>query len=62
MLRFARKKITNDAAALVAILMVNDRAGEAAEVAAATRQAWDDKSFQAAIDEALTGKVPEPWP
>jgi len=59
---FANNKFSNDATTLVALLVVNDRTSEAAKVAAAAKQEWDDKGFHKAIDEALKGKVPDPWP
>ncbi len=35
---------------------------EAAETARLARAEWDDPAFGAALDTALKGEVPEPWP
>lgn len=59
---FAKKKFTNDAATLVALLVVNNRRAEAKEVASEVRKAWDDAAFHAALETALAGRVPDPWP
>ncbi|MBX3449446.1 MAG: hypothetical protein KF777_07805 [Planctomycetaceae bacterium] len=56
------KKYKNDMTTLVAILAVNDRKKEAEEVAASARAEWDVDSFHAALEEALKGVVPDPWP
>ena len=61
-LDFANKKFANDSTTLVAILAVNDRKKEAEEIAASARAELDDRSFHAAIEQALQGVVPEPWP
>ncbi len=31
-------------------------------VTSTPKQAWDDAQFHAAIDKALLGNVPDPWP
>lgn len=59
---FANKKFLNSTTTLIAILVVNDRHAEAATIADAARNEWDDKAFHAAIEQALTGAVPDPWP
>jgi hypothetical protein len=61
-LDFGKRRFTNSAATLVALLAVNMRTAEAEKTAAAAKKEWDDKDFHAAIDEALQGKVPDPWP
>jgi hypothetical protein len=61
-LDFANKSFANDATTLVAILVVNDRAKEANEIATAARAEWDDESFHASLAAALNGVVPDPWP
>jgi hypothetical protein len=61
-LDFANKKFANDSTTLVAILTVNDRKKEAEEIAISARAEWDDNSFHAALDKALKGIVPDPWP
>lgn len=58
---FAEKSFTNEAATLIALLVVNDRKAEAEAVAAKARDAWNDPAFHEAIDSALAGAVPTPW-
>lgn len=62
LLEFINKKFTNDVTTLVALLVVNKRGDEAQEVARLARKEWDDAAFSKAIDEALAGTVPTPWP
>lgn len=59
---FADAKFTNDVTTLVSILAVTGRANEAAEIAKLARSEWDDARFHAALDDALKGNVPPPWP
>ena len=59
---FADKNFSNGSATLVAILAVNDRKEEAEAIAASARAELDDASFHAALDAALKGVVPDPWP
>jgi hypothetical protein len=61
-LDFVNKKFANSSTTLVAILTVNDRMNEAEEIATSARAEWDDDSFHAAIEEALKGVIPDPWP
>lgn len=63
---FAEKKLLNDAATLVAILVQNDRNAEAE---AAVEQAKNlvanadlKEELTRQLDSALTGTVPTPWP
>jgi serine/threonine protein kinase len=60
--RFAERKMENESATLVALLVVNDRETEARTAAEELKAAWDSETFHEAIDSALAGKVPEPWP
>jgi hypothetical protein len=66
LLEHASKQYINDAATLVAILAVNDRLEDAADAVAILRHAEGDEAFQkqlaTALDDALDGVVPEPWP
>lgn len=57
-----RKSFTNEVATLVALLALNHRDEEAAEMARLARAEWDDPAFGAALDTGLKGEVPEPWP
>jgi hypothetical protein len=59
---FGRKKFANESATLVALLAVNRRQKEAKEVAIRARKVLDDPAFQNELDNALAGKVPDPWP
>lgn len=61
-LEYTDKKFTNDASTLIALLVVNDRKQEAEEIAKRARNDWDNAAFHAAIDKALEGVVPTPWP
>ena len=61
-LEFANKQFTNDTTTLVALLTVNNRKKEAEEIAKLARAEWTDKSFHSAIEKALKGVVPDPWP
>jgi hypothetical protein len=59
---FGQKRFTNSASILVALLVVNDRRPEAVEVMELAKKEWADPEFQSALDKALTGEVPKPWP
>jgi hypothetical protein len=59
---YAEKSFTNEVATLLALLVVNGRAEEAEAIAQKARLEWDNPAFHAAIDTALTGTVPEPYP
>lgn len=59
---FGRKSLTNGAATLVALLVVNGRAQEADEVAAAVLKEWPDEGLRRELAEAKKGVVPAPWP
>ncbi len=60
--QFTEAKMTNESATLVALLAVNGRDAEAAAAAKELKEAWDSTDFHTAIDAALAGKVPVPWP
>ena len=59
---YAEQKLTNEAATLVALLVVNGRTAEASSVAFDAKKEWDNAHFRRAIDDALEGRVPKPWP
>ena len=59
---FVRKQFANQATLIVAILAVNDRAGEAKDFAEAAKSELDDEEFHKALQKSLEGVVPEPWP
>ena len=59
---FVEKSFTNEVATLLALLVVNGRPAEAEAIARKARLEWDDPGFRAAIDSALGGVIPEPWP
>ena len=52
----------NKTATLVAILSVNDRKDEAAEIARLAKSELDDAGFHKELEAALAGTVPDPWP
>ena len=59
---FAKESFTNSTATLIALLVVTGREREAMRIAEEAREQLADADFQAAIDKALRGEVPEPWP
>lgn len=59
--RFAYAHFVNSVATLVALLVLNERAQEANEVAEMALLEWDDKGFAAELETALQGSVPRPW-
>ena len=61
-LQYENKTFANETTTLIAILVVNDRKPEAEKIATASRTLLDEKKFHKAIDAALKGVVPEPWP
>jgi thiol-disulfide isomerase/thioredoxin len=62
LVEFTEKKFTNDAATLVALLIVNGRKTEADEIADNVKKEWNNALFHAELDRALQGEVPKPWP
>lgn len=65
-LKYANKKFLNDSATLVALLVVNDRKAEAEEVMHELKKAKGDSKLHAklaaALETAIEGVVPKPWP
>lgn len=59
---YAKKSFTNGTATLLGLLVVTGRARDAMRIAEEAREQLADADFQAAIDKALRGEVPEPWP
>lgn len=63
---FVDKKVVNDAATLVAILVKTDRIPEATEAADALKKLVTDakllKKLERELDAAMNGTVPTPWP
>jgi hypothetical protein len=59
---FADRSFTNSVATIVGLLAVNGRNEEAAQIARDAKKEWKDEAFHAAIDDALQGNVPKPWP
>jgi hypothetical protein len=59
---YAEKSFTNQVATLLALLVVNERREEAELIAHKARLEWDSPAFRAAIDDALAGTMPEPYP
>jgi hypothetical protein len=60
--RFVAESFTNKVTTLLALLVVNGRVAEAKKIADKARLEWDDSGFHAAIDSALAGVIPEPFP
>ncbi len=58
----SRRTFINGTSTLVALLVVNDRKSEAETVAAKALTEWDDSKLRAALDRAMKGTVPKPWP
>ena len=61
-LQFENKTLANKTTTLIAILVVNDRKPEAEKIATTSRTLLDEKKFHKAINAALKGVVPKPWP
>ena len=63
---FAKKNFVNDAATLVALLVVNDREAEAETVVHEVKKETGDAAFHAKLaaelEKAMKGTVPKPWP
>jgi hypothetical protein len=60
--KFANESFTHRTALLIALLVLDERTGEADLVAGKARLEWDDSAFQQAIEAALKGQVPPPFP
>ena len=61
-LQYENESFANKTATLIAILVINDRKSEAKNIATTSRTLLDEKKFHKAIDAALKGVVPKPWP
>jgi hypothetical protein len=59
---FAEDRFTNETTTLIALLVVNGREGEAKDIARTVKSEWDAPAFHAAVEKAVEGVVPEPWP
>ncbi len=59
---FSEKRFANEAETIVALLTLAGRHDEATRIAEEARREKSDPAFTAALDEALGGKVPPPWP
>lgn len=59
---FAKQSFSNEVTTLVALLVLSDRKTEAETIAADAKTVWADRAFADALDKALKGEVPEPWP
>jgi hypothetical protein len=59
---YVEKKLVQETGQLIALLMLNRRTSEAERIARKARTESDEPAFQAAIDAALTGTVPVPYP
>lgn len=59
---FGERRFRHGAATIVLILVKNGKVDEAKELAQQARDAWDDKQLNEALDQALAGKPPKPFP
>jgi hypothetical protein len=59
---YADKSFSNGVATIVGLLAVSGRTDEAEQIARDAKKEWKDASFHAAIEHALRGNVPAPWP
>ncbi|MFN8096541.1 MAG: hypothetical protein U0599_30730 [Vicinamibacteria bacterium] len=59
---FADKRFENEAATVVALLVVSGRETEATALAEELRQERTDPAFGESLSAALKGTVPHPWP
>lgn len=59
---YVERKFVHDTGQLIALLVLNQRSSEAERVARKARAESEDPTFQAAIDAALTGTLPVPYP
>ncbi|HEY4260994.1 MAG TPA: hypothetical protein VGM98_12570 [Schlesneria sp.] len=60
--QFGESKFTNEVTTLVALLILNDRKVEAQRFADEAKKEWNNAAFHMALDQALKGIVPKPWP
>jgi hypothetical protein len=60
--QFAEDYLTHEATTLIALAVVAGRKDEASRLAEEARRKWEAPAFGVAIDKALQGEVPEPWP
>lgn len=59
---FTKKRFANSVSILIGLLVVNNRFDEAKEIMVDAKKEWLDASFHSALDMALCGHVPQPWP
>jgi hypothetical protein len=59
---FAEKRFENEVSTLVALLVISGREAEARRVVAEVEHERSDPAFKVALDAALQGTVPQPWP
>lgn len=62
LMEFAIKSFTNGSATLVALLVISERHDLAKSKAESALHVYDSESFRSELDDALHGKVPNPWP
>lgn len=58
----AEKSFTNRIATTIALMVMNDQKQQAADFADKSRAHCDTTEFKSAIESALKGVVPDPWP
>ena len=62
MKEYAINSYTNEVTTLVALLVVNDRIGETKSIVSTSMDILNTEEHRNALEEALSGKVPNPWP
>ncbi len=59
---FKEKSLSTNMATLVGLLAVNGRKEDAARIAEKARALSEDAEYRKALDAALKGEIPPPWP
>jgi hypothetical protein len=62
LMNFAVRRFTHEVSTLVALLVINERKDEAVPIADSAKAELDDADFREALEAALAGKLPAPWP
>lgn len=59
---FDKEKFSNQAATLVALLVINGHREDAVKIATKAASELDDPQFKSLLEKAKNGEVPPPWP
>lgn len=60
--RLAQKSFSNDASTLVALLTIVDKRSDADRIAEEALAEWANPVFEAQLQQAKEGVIPDPWP